>query len=495
MPLTIGLDLGTTHCKAVAIESNGRTVGMAQGDCSMVSPRPGWAEQDAKQVWSAVLHTLHALATSLNGYSIAGLSLSSAMHSLLPVDAQGEPLAPAMTWADQRAAPQAARLRAMEDASQRYARTGCPLQAIYHPAKLCWYHEQQPEIAARAARFVTIKDYVLYRLTGRWAIDYGMASATGLLDIHNLHWDAPTLALVGIEPDQLPGLVSPLAAVGDLLPAVVRATGLPYGLPVIAGSGDGGLANLGSGAALDGQSVITIGTSGAVRRVMSRPQLDLLARTWCYVLLEERWYAGGAINNGGLALQWAVERFYPDFDPSAAYARLFADAEGVPPGADGVTVLPYFAGERSPHWNPDARGVIAGLGLEHTRAHIARAVLEGVAYCLADVWDVLSGQNELLLPARLTGGVTRSPLWPQIIADVLGVPLALTEAADASAVGAAMLAQLALGYAASIDELVAQVQPGQVIEPDAARHHIYEAGHQRFKTLYAGNMTAVRFNS
>jgi gluconokinase len=490
MPITIGLDLGTSHCKAVAIDSHGRTLAEAQHECLISSPQPGWVEQDAGQVWSAVVHALADIAVQLKRRPPAALCLSSAMHSLLPVNEAGEPLAHAMTWADMRAAPQAARLRALPDSAQRYERTGCPLRSIYHPAKLLWWHEQEPEIVRQAARFVTIKDYVLHRLTGHWAIDYGLASASGLLDIHTLQWDADTLAAVGIEDDQLSGLVSPLAAVGDLLPALAPVTGMPYGLPIIAGSADGGLANLGSGAALEGQSVVTIGTSGAVRRIVNQPQLDPQARTWCYVLLEGRWYAGGAINNGGLALRWAVDRFYPELDRSAAYERLFAEAAEIAPGAEGVTVLPYFTGERAPHWNPKARGVISGLGANHTRAHIARAVLEGVAYCLADVWDIVAGRSVLRTPTRLTGRVTHSPVWAQIIASVLGVPLALTEAADASAVGAAMLGQLAMGYAGSIEELTDQVKHGRVIEPDPHCMQVYEAGHEQFRELYAGIFSA-----
>lgn len=490
MPITIGLDLGTSHCKAVAIDSHGRMHAVAQRDCTLYSPQPGWVEQDAVQVWTAVVQTLAEMAVKLKGHTISALCLSSAMHSLLPVNDAGEPLAYAMTWADMRSAPQAAYLRALDDAGERYARTGCPIRSIYHPAKLRWWHEERPETARQAARYVTIKDYVLHRLTGHWAADYGMASATGLLDIHTLQWDVPTLALAGIEDDQLPGLVSPLAAVGELLPALCPSTGMPYGLPVIAGSADGGLANLGSGAALEGHSVVTIGTSGAVRRVVNQPQLDTQARTWCYVLLEGRWYAGGAINNGGLALRWAVERFFPELERDDGYERLFREAASVAPGAEGVTVLPYFTGERAPHWNPKARGVISGLGSTHTRAHIARAVLEGVAFCLADVWDVLATDRLLRMPTRLTGRVTRSPVWAQIIADVLGVPLALTEAADASAVGAAMLGQIAMGYAGSIEEVASQVHSERVIEPDLTSAQVYKEGHQQFRDLYQGIFAA-----
>jgi gluconokinase len=485
-PIIIGLDMGTSHCKAAAIDTHGRTVAAAQRHCTLDSPRPGWVEQDVGQVWETVVHTLADMAVHLQDRQPDALCLSSAMHSLLPVNEAGEPLARAMIWADMRATPQADRLRALPDAAQRYARTGCPLQSIYHPAKLAWLLVEQPQIARRAVRFVTIKEYVLYRLTGRWVADFGTASATGLLDIHTLQWDKDTLSTAGIAAGQLAGLVSPLALVGDLLPSVAPLTGMPYGLPVIAGSGDGGLANLGSGAVQEGHSVITIGTSGAVRRVVNQPQIDPQQRTWCYVLMEGRWYAGGAINNGGLALRWVVERFYPELQGTAAYDRLFAEAAAIAPGAEGVTVLPYFTGERTPHWNPHARGVISGLGPTHTRAHIARAALEGVAYCLADVWDILAQQSMLCTPTRLTGQVARAPVWAQIISDVLGVPLALTDAADASAVGAAMLGQLAMGYADSVESLAAQVVHGPEIVPDPSVRPIYEEGHRGFRELYAG---------
>jgi len=492
----IGLDLGTTNSKAVALDANGRQLASATSDYRLYSPRSGWAEQKVEEVWQGVLAALKALAGKLplgtHGVEIAGMCLSGAMHSSLAVDGRGQPLAPALTWADQRAAPQAEALRQRCDPFALYQRTGCPLVSIYHPAKLRWWQEQAPEIARQARYFTLIKDWILFRLTGQWATDYSITSATGLLDIRKLEWDAEALELAGVTAAQLPPLVSPRKLVGGLLPEVAQACGLPPGLPVVAGAGDGGLANLGSGAAAPGQSVITVGTSGAVRRVVDQPLLDPQQRTWCYLLAEQRWFAGGAINNGGLALQWVRERFYPELPGEEGFTRLMADAASVPAGAGGVLLVPYFSGERSPHWDAQARALLVGLGLEHGRAYIARAALEGVAFCLADVWEALQrealqGENQPAeLPVvHLTGGITRSQLWVQILADVLGVRLAPVEAADASVVGAAMLGQWALGQAGSLEELAQSVPPGPLVEPDGERHAAYVEEHRRWQGLYS----------
>jgi gluconokinase len=481
---TIGLDLGTTNCKAVALDADGGLLGSASSEHRLYTPQSGWGEQRAEDVWAGALAVLSSLAQQIPARAAAGICLSGAMHSSLAVDGAGNPLAPALTWADLRSAAQVPELRRRCDAHALYLRTGCPLVYLYHPAKLHWWHTQMPEVARRAARFALVKDWVLYRLTGVWAADLSTSSATGLLDIRRLEWDAEALELAGVTPQQLPPLVSPRTIVGGLLAEVARAVALPAGLPVIAGASDGGLANLGSGAAAPGQSVITVGTSGAVRRLVAQPLLNERELTWCYLLAEKRWFAGGAINNGGLALQWVRERFYPELAGEAGYERLFAEGASVPAGAEGVLLLPYFAGERNPHWDPAARARLVGLGLEHGRAHVARAMLEGVAFCLADVWQALEA-TPLDAPIHLTGGITRSALWMLILADVLGERLAPVEAADASAAGAAMLGQWALGQVGSLEEAAGRVKPSEIIAPDLPRHAAYVKQHKRWQSIYA----------
>jgi gluconokinase len=354
--------------------------------------------------------------------------------------------------------------------------------------------DEAPDIARQAVSFITIKDYVIYCLTGRLLGDISVYSATGLLDIHRYKWDDEALALAGVTARQLPQLDSPLALVGHLSENSASLTGLPANLPVILGASDGGLANLGTGVSTPGQSVITVGTSGAVRRIAAEPLLDIPAidasnsnsprgRTWCYLLTENRWFAGGAINNGGLAVQWVREKFYPELPDEAGYQRMFAEAADIPPGAAGVTILPYFAGERSPYWNAEARAVFTGLGLEHDRRHIARAVLEGVAYRLGEIWEAL-GPAKSTAAVRLTGGILQSPLWAQIVCNVIGVPLVAVETGDASAIGAAMLGFAALGVIPSLETLAEKVSPGTGWQPDPDNHAIYRSGLERFHKLY-----------
>jgi gluconokinase len=233
--------------------------------------------------------------------------------------------------------------------------------------------------------------------------------------------------------------------------------------------------------------VITVGTSGAVRQIADKPWFDPAERTWCYLLAGNRWIVGGAINNGGLALQWAREKLYPDLAGAAGYDQLAADAASCPPGAQGVFLLPYFAGERSPHWAPKDKGMLYGLGMGHTRVHMARAAMEGVANCLADVWDALYGAESTDDVVRLTGGITRTPVWVQILADMLGVPLMALDVADTSATGAGLLGMYGLGLIGADPQGMARtVEPGPVYTPDTERHTFYQQHHREFKALRRG---------
>nr|MBA3531119.1 hypothetical protein [Ardenticatenales bacterium] len=229
------------------------------------------------------------------------------------------------------------------------------------------------------------------------------------------------------------------------------------------------------------ERVLTVGTSGAIRQVVDQPSLDPEERTWCYLLTEGRWLAGGAINNGGIAVQWARERFYPDLSEADGYVRLLADAATIEPGAAGLLFLPYLTGERSPHWDTNAHATLHGLTLAHRREHVARAVLEGVAFCLAEVSTALPQARGGI--ARLTGQITGMAPWPQLLADVLGHPLAILEAADASAMGAAMLGHWALGHVATLDDFATNASEGTTLSPDSFTHINYQTIQQAFHTL------------
>lgn len=475
---TIGLDLGTTTIKAVAATAAGEVLAVTAATYALHTPRAGVAEQHADEVWQGVVTALMALASRLPQHGLCGLSLSGAMHSVLPISKEDQPLAPALTWADQRAAAHLAEARAATDPLRLYGRTGCPLQAIYHIPKLRWWRAQN----VPAARYVLLKDYVVFRLTGLWVSDQSLASTTGLLSMHSLAWEAEALALAQIDAGRLPTLVPPTATVGGLSAEAAALTGLPAGLPIVAGGSDGALANLGAGVVQPGQMVITIGTSGAVRRSVAAPWCDDAERTWCYLLTADRWLIGGAINNGGLTLQWAHDTYYGQ--GADGYTALVEEAAHIAPGAGGVRLLPYFTGERSPHWNADATGALLGLRLSHTRAHIARAALEAVAFCLADVWQALEAAGPPPEAVALTGGILKSPLWAQIVADVLGVELRALEASDASALGAARLCHAALGQAEAMQPAAPDPKQQVRYAPNPKQHARYRELHEEFQGLY-----------
>ncbi|MDW8319148.1 MAG: gluconokinase [Anaerolineae bacterium] len=487
----IGLDLGTTNCKAVLLDTEGRVRAKASEGYALQTPHRGWAEQDVRHVWQAAKKVLRAVAAAAPPEAPPlGICCSGAMHSLFPIaDDAGTPLANAMTWADARATVVSRELLAACDPHALYRRTGCPVRSTYHLQRLRWWYRVAPEQAQRAHLWVGLKDWVVHALTGVWAADLSLASTTGLLNLKDLTWDGEALQLAGLHPDRLPPLVSPSAVVGRLTPQAAAETGLPEGLPVIAGGSDGAMASLGTGVARPGQTVITVGTSGAVRRVVAEPWFDPAERTWCYLMTDgpegTLWIVGGAINNGGLALQWVRQKLYPDLDEEAGYEQLVRDAASVPPGAEDVFVLPYFAGERSPHWAPKARGLIYGLAMSHTRAHIARAAMEGVANCLADVWDALEAVETTQDVVRLTGGITRTPLWVQIVTDMLGVPLMALEVADTSATGAGLLGLYALGFIRA-DRLARAVEPGPIYTPDPVSHAFYRQHHRAYGLLRQG---------
>jgi gluconokinase len=476
--ITIGLDLGTTGCKAVAVNQDGHVLERDAAEYPLIRLEEGQAEQDAMVVYEAACATLRSLVSRLETPPSA-LALSGAMHSLLPVDNAGNPLANALTWADTRPGLVLEKLRASVDPLEVYTRTGCPVQTPFHLAKLVWLRETQPDVFKSAARFVAIKDFVVYRLTGRWATDVSLASTTGLFNLHTQKWDAELLALAGVDESHVLEVIDSLETHGQISANAARETGLPIGLRVVAGGSDGALANLGAGVITPGSSVITVGTSGALRRAVAEPLLDPQARTWCYRLSKHHLFAGGAINNAGLLLEWLRESFYRELDRESGFEALLLDAASIPPGADGLTVLPYLTGERSPHWQSDLEFTLHGARLRHTRAHVARAALESIAFCIADIRTITGTGGAI----KLTGGITRSRTWMQTLSDVLETPLEPVDAADASAIGAATIARANL-LGQSLESGTVPSSAGEAVIPDSRTFDALRSARTRFHSVF-----------
>ena len=488
----LGIDVGTTACKAVIADLQGRVLSSGTAVYPIYTPHPSWMEEDPEEVWAGMVAAVRqAVADNpLGPSSIRALSFSGVLHSMVPVDREWRPLTRALTWGDRRSISLAARIRHETDPHRLYLRTGCPIHPMYLPAKIAWFREERTEVHRQAYKYLSIKDYILHKLCGECLGDISIASGSGLMNTHQLCWDAEALELAGISEEKLPPLVSPETVLEGIAPEWAEAMGLPVDIPIVVGAADGGLANLGTGTVAAGQMTSTIGSSGAVRLITHAPRFDEQERTWCYVLTEGTWFVGGAINNGGIVYQWFRDKFCREEIEQAklmgreAYDLLNAYAEEVGLGAEGLIFLPYLTGERNPYWNANARGVLFGLSLHHSRKHIARAIMEGVAFRMYSIFQALEELSGGVREIRASGGFTRSELWVQILADVYGHPIVTTVAKESSSMGAIFLAMKALGYIDSLEEAGPLVPLQTVFEPDMRNHEAYLRLYELFHTLY-----------
>lgn len=491
-PYFIGLDIGTTGCRAALFDLNGQVISVAAEEYPLLQPQPGWAEQEPERVYQAVCRAVKecVLQSGVNNSSIAGMGLGSVFHSLIALGTKGELLSNAIIWADNRSVRQAEFLKGTDNGMQIYSRTGCRVHPMYPLAKILWFKEERPEIFQRTAKFISIKEYVIYRWFEQFAIDKSVASGTGLFNIHSLRWDEQCLKLVGIRREQLSEPVSVTQIVGRLKREMAVQLGVPEGLPVVIGAADGALSNLGSGVCAPGQMVAMVGTSGAIRVISEKPLTDPQGRTWCYVMSDNHWMVGGAINNGGLVYRWfrdtLGEKEVREAEEKGidAYELLNRLAEKVRPGAEGLLCLPFLTGERSPYWNPDTRGVIFGLGLHHGKAHLVRALMEGVVYRMYSVFQAITELVGEPAEIRATGGFTRSPLWCQIMSDVFGYPVKLPVVREASSLGAALLAMMGLGFVDGIGAIAKMVKVRQEFIPDRRAQEIYRELYQLYQQIY-----------
>jgi gluconokinase len=478
--VVIGIDIGTTSAKATAFDADGGETARHESGYPLLEPEHGQAVQEPGVVVDAVVEvTRGALAGArAAGLEVAALSFSSAMHSLVALDADDRPLTQLITWADTRAAEQALRLQ--REQPELHTRTGTPLHPMAPLPKLVWFREREPELFARAHRWCGIKELVLLRMCGAFVTDHSVASGTGLMNLEALDYDDEALAVAGVRREQLPALV-PTTHVLDLSPAGARELDA-QGLPVVAGAGDGPLANLGVGAVHPGVAACSIGTSGALRLMVERPFVDRERRVFCYALTPGRWVVGGAINNGGVVLHWVQEALAPELREHSE-AELLDLAAQAAPGSEALLMLPYLLSERAPHWSPVPRGAYVGLTRAHRREHLVRAALEGVCQQLALVLASLRDAGNEVREVRATGGFARSPLWRQMLCDVLGLPIGFPEGREGSGFGAALLGMEALGLG-SIDRAAELIRIDEVLQPDPAAAATYARMRPTFAALY-----------
>jgi len=485
-PVVLGADLGTSTAKAAAFSADGRRLAAAQVALPAAVGAPQRAEQDADTLVAALGEAVRRTVDELRrlGLTVNAIGLSGAMHSLIGLDAAGRPLTPVMIWADRRAVSAVATLAGDPDARRLPARTGTPLAPMSPLTKLRAIADDDPATAAAVVRWCSAKEYVVTRWLGEAVVDPSTASATGLFDVRTQGWDPTALALARVTAAQLSTPVPATTTLVGLDPAVAAALGLPGHVPVVLGGSDGCLAPLGAGAVSDGLGSLTIGTSGAVRLMVDHPATDPAGRLFCYALDGRRWVVGGPISNGGLVLRWLRDRLLgvDDLDGEDAYDRIDTLVAGVPAGADGVVAVPALTGERAPRWDAEARAAVVGLTAATGSEHVARAFLEGVAHALGAVARALDDSGHHLTALRADGGFLKSRVWPQIVADVMGLPLELTTQQDGPVRGVALLALEALGIGDAV-ELARTTAVARRIEPDPATAAVHQDNGRRFTEL------------
>jgi gluconokinase len=478
--IILALDLGTTATKGLLVCGD-VVLARSSAGYPLHTTASGRAEQDPEQIVAAVRQVVRDLQQQKPG-GVDALVFSAAMHALILLDAKGGALTPSITWADRRADREAAALRALPSGQQLYQRTGTPIHPMAWPAKLQHIARHDADLFSRAATFVGIKEYLLYRLTGEMHCDHSMASATGLFNLERLDWDDEALKLAGVQRYQLPALCPTTACfkLGDQGGALL---GLDASTTLVMGASDGCLSNLGAGALDSKVAAMTIGTSGALRTVVPRPQLDARMRTFCYVLTEHHFVTGGAVNGGGMALNWIGDILLPEQNQAAGealhqrYASLFEAAEAVEPGCNGLLFHPYLSGERAPLWNTDASGSFIGLNMSHKRGHLARAVMEGIIlnlYLVLQAMEDSGGKVERILAV---GGYLRSAFVRQMLCDIFQRHIEFPEDVESSAIGAARLAALALGEVTSLEHYRHSPNSAESLTPEPRAAAIYRELH------------------
>ncbi len=482
-PLILSLDIGTSSVRAVLFDRDGRAVeGMdARGMYALRTAADGTVEADADEmlraVWACIDEVVMRAGPLMD--RVAGVAACTMVSNILGVDENGRALTPVYTYADTRPAPDVETLRAHFDEREVHRRTGCLFHTSYLPARFLWLARTYPGLLQRVYRWVSIGEYMEWHLFGETAVTYSVASWTGLLDRNRLRWDEALLDFLPVDVARL----SPLTDVstfrqGLRSPFAERWPAL-RDVPWFPAIGDGAAANVGSGCVTPDRVALTVGTSSAMRVVTEASVEDVPWGLWCYRVDGRRSLPGGALSEGGNVYAWFRERLRLPEDRHMLEQAL-AEME---PDAHGLTVLPFLAGERSPGWRGDARATIHGLTLAHTPLEILRAGMEGVAYRLGMVFDLLRP----LLPERVeiiaSGGALRnSPVWSQIVADVLGHPVRLSLVPEASARGVALLALEALGTLSSIAE--APLFVGELYEPNPEHHARYRAARERQEEIY-----------
>jgi xylulokinase len=492
MAYLLGIDIGTSGTKVIAIDESGKLVASASAGYELSTPRPLWAEQNALDWWDATCQCCQSIVAQIGADEIAGIGLSGQMHGLVMLDASHEVLRPAILWCDQRTQAQCDWITETVGKELLVAETANPVLTGFTAPKMIWARENEPAIYDRAVMHLLPKDYVRFRLTGEFATEVSDASGTSLLNVPERRWSSAVCDKLGISLEHLPKVYESFEISGHIDKMGAAATGLKEGTPVVGGGGDQAAGAVGNGIVQSGILSVAMGTSGVVFAQADSPVIDpeLRVHTFCHAV-PNKWHVMGVMLSAGGSLRWYRDTIALSEKAVAAhmktdpYELIAREAATVAPGSEGLFFLPYLTGERTPHPDPLARGAFIGFNLLHTKAHMARAVMEGVSYGLRDSLEILKEMNVSIGNVRANGGGAKSEVWCQMTADIFGYPLSTIAIDEGPALGVALLAGVGVGIYSSVEEAcsaVVKVARGASVIEENAR--VYEKHYEIYRGLY-----------
>lgn len=485
MAYLIGIDSSTTATKALLIDTSGEVVSVASAEYGFETPHPLWSEQDPALWWKGTVTSIRTLLeqTGIDPTAVQGIGLTGQMHGLVLLDDAGNVLRPSILWNDQRTAAQCDEIRRRVGKTALIEQTGNDALTGFTAPKILWVREHEPEVYAQVQHVLLPKDYVRYQLTGEFGMDVADGAGTLLIDLKSRQWSTAVLDALEIPHTWMPQLYEGPEITGHLTAAAAEATGLAVGTPVMAGGGDQAAQAVGVGAVKEGIIALTLGTSGVVFGSVNQPFVEPNGRlhAFCHSV-PNRWHLMGVMLSAAGSLRWYRDTVAPGVD----YDALLAPAVEIPAASEGLLFLPYLTGERTPHPDPMARGAFIGLTVRHGLAHMTRAVLEGVAFGLRDSFELMKGIGlGEITQVRVSGGGARSPLWRQILADVMDSELVTVNTTEGAAYGAALLAGVGAGVWSTVDaacdsaiQLTGSTKPNSEIVPH------YDEAYAQYSALY-----------
>ena len=478
----IGVDIGTGSTKAVAVDISGKAISIEQLYYSTSRPQTGYAEQNPEIIWNAFVKCIRKTINKNKRLPVC-VSISSAMHSLLVVDNANKAITPLITWEDTRSEKIAEAIKNSPEAEKIYSITGTPIHAMSPLCKIKWFKENETNVFKKASKFISIKEFIWFRLFNAYEIDHSIASATGLFNIKTFDWNKASLELCGITSAHLSTLVATDFIRKNVDAKMAKTLHVDTYTKFCIGASDGCLANVGSNVIKPGIAALTIGTSGAVRITSNMPVVNYEAMIFNYILDKKTFISGGPVNNGGNVMKWLFKAFLKiDKASDNDYKELFKSVENIKAGSEGLLFLPYIYGERAPVWDGEASGAFFGIKSFHTNAHFLRATLEGICFALNNILEIIEASTTPIKQLNVSGGFVHSKTWMHILGDISGKKICLAQSEDASSVGAALLGMKAIGI---IDDYsLLHKNKNMVMMPNKKNHQVYEKYYNVFKNLY-----------